>query len=221
MRAFPPGRMQAAVAAWALAAAIFHLYTTSIGLLDSRSQRAAHFLFILPLAFLLYPATKRSPKERPSGVDGLLAVVAVAVNVYLLANRDRLDLRWEGITWPLRMDVLMGTAAVLLCVEAARRAAASALAVVTAGFLAWMLASSHVYTAANASLSARFSRTVEILYLFQGEGMYGNLLGVAATYIAIFVLFGSFVEKTGAATLFTDFARLIVGRTRGSAGKIP
>jgi TRAP transporter 4TM/12TM fusion protein len=188
-------------------------------MLESRSQRAVHFLFMLPLAFMLYPARARSPRDRPSALDVLLACASVAVNGYLIVNVSRLDLRWEGVTWPLSTDVIMGTAAVLLCLEAARRAAAAALAVVTAGFLVWMLASSHVF-ASSATLGQRFARMIEILYLFQGEGMYGNLLGVAATYVSLFVLFGAFTEKTGAASLFTDFARLVVGRARGSAAKI-
>jgi TRAP transporter 4TM/12TM fusion protein len=220
IRDFRSRGVAVAVSLWAVAAAVFHLYSIGVGLLDSRYQRAIHFLFILPLAFVIYPAGKQSPRNRPSALDGVLAVAAIGVNVYVIANADRINLRWEGVTWPLPIEILVGAVAVVLTLEAARRAAGAALAYLTVGFLAWLFASSHIYAGADAPLSARFGRMIEILFLFQGEGVYGNLLGVAASYIALFVLFGAFIEKTGASIFFIDLARVIVGRTRGSAGKI-
>jgi len=60
------GREALAVTALAVGASCFHIYTTWAGFLEPRLQRAVHLGFLLPLAFLLYPATARSPKGRPS-----------------------------------------------------------------------------------------------------------------------------------------------------------
>ncbi|MBS1115799.1 MAG: transporter fused permease subunit, partial [candidate division NC10 bacterium] len=63
------GREALAVTALAVGASCFHIYTTWAGFLEPRLQRAVHLGFLLPLAFLLYPATARSPKGRPSAWD--------------------------------------------------------------------------------------------------------------------------------------------------------
>ncbi|MFH2076979.1 MAG: hypothetical protein ABIJ57_16835 [Pseudomonadota bacterium] len=52
------------ITVYAVTASLFHLYTAATGVLASRYQRGFHLLFLIPLAFLLFPATKRSPQDR-------------------------------------------------------------------------------------------------------------------------------------------------------------
>ena len=73
-----------AVGGVALAAALFHLYTAGFGFLEPRQQRSVHLLLLLPIAFLLWPASDDSPKDRPSALDWLLAAAAVLPNLYSL-----------------------------------------------------------------------------------------------------------------------------------------
>ena len=205
-----------------VAAGLFHLLTIGLGLLEPRLQRAVHFLFMLPLAFILYPATNKSPKDRPSRIDGLLALSAVAVNLYVIVNVDRVQARWEGITPVSTEEVLMGCVAILLCLEAVRRSAAFALAVVAVCFLVYLYWSAVSFGSSQHTqqAGAHFARLVETMYLYQSEGIYGNLLGVSATYIALFVLFGASIERTQAGQFFMNLARLLVGRTRGGPAKM-
>ena len=138
MRTLRAGNLAGFVTLLTIAAGLFHLFTIGMGLLEPRLQRAVHFLFMLPLAFILYPATNKSPKDRPTRIDGLLALSAVAVNLYVIVNVDRIGARWEGISPVSTGEVLMGCVAILLCLEAVRRSAAFALAVLTVGFLAYL-----------------------------------------------------------------------------------
>ena len=60
---------------------------------------------------------------------------------------------------------------------------------------------------------------IDQLYLTT-EGIFGMPLGVSATYVILFIIFGTFLEKSGTGQLFMDFASAITGWTRGGPGKI-
>src|SRR5512137_63182 len=110
------GREALAVTALAVGASCFHIYTTWAGFLEPRLQRAVHLGFLLPLTFLLYPATSRSPKGRPSG--------------------------WEGSTEVLPAEVLWGALISLLILEATRRAVSPWLSGLVTLFLAYLFVGS-------------------------------------------------------------------------------
>ena len=116
------GREALAVTALAVGASCFHIYTTWAGFLEPRLQRCVHLSFLLPLTFLLYPATTNSPKERPSNWDWLWAVLGVLSNLYILWQQPRIINRWEGSTEVLPAEVLWGAVIALLILEATRRA---------------------------------------------------------------------------------------------------
>ncbi|RPI05592.1 MAG: hypothetical protein EHM71_12515, partial [Zetaproteobacteria bacterium] len=87
-----------AVTLLAVGASSFHVYTTWFGFLEPRLQRAVHLGCLLPLVFLLFRATGRSPVNRPSGWDWLWAAIAVLCNGYVIWQQPRLLVRWEGST---------------------------------------------------------------------------------------------------------------------------
>ena len=82
----------------ALAASAFHIYTAAFGLLEPRLQRGFHLLFLLPLAFLLYPRTKKSPTDCVPLSDALLAFLAFLPSVLIVIDNERLTQRWEHVT---------------------------------------------------------------------------------------------------------------------------
>src|SRR5688500_15295154 len=86
-----------AVVGWSASAALFHIWTAYAGVWEPREMRATHLLFLLPLAFLLFPATPRAPTRRVTLPD-LVGVAAAAVPcVYVLLNAHELTERWEGV----------------------------------------------------------------------------------------------------------------------------
>src|SRR5574341_1579863 len=107
------GVLKWAVVIYACAASLFHLYTAGYGSLEPRLMRGTHLLLLLPLIFLLYPATGRSPKDRPSVLDGLAAVVSAAACGYTLWHAERLNFRFQGVNEVLAVEVLLGS--ILVC----------------------------------------------------------------------------------------------------------
>jgi TRAP-type uncharacterized transport system fused permease subunit len=85
-------------------------------------MRALHLMFLLPFAFLLFPASRRSPRHRPTGLDWLWVLVTVVTTGYVLANAQELTERWESVHPVTAVQVAMGTLLILAVLEAARRA---------------------------------------------------------------------------------------------------
>ena len=213
------GREALAVTALAVGASCFHIYTTWAGFLEPRLQRAVHLGFLLPLAFLLYPATARSPKGRPSAWDWAWAALGLLSNFYIIWQQPRIINRWEGSTEVLPAEVFWGAVISLLILEATRRAVSpwlSGLLVLFLGYLfvgPWLPGILH-------HKGFSFARAVELMYLYNEQGIYGSLTGISATVIFIFVLFGCFIIRTGLGQFFTDLAVALAGRTRGGPAKV-
>ena len=208
-----------AFGAWASVGVGFHLYTSGFGFLEPLSQRAVHLGLFLPLAFILFPATGRSPKDRPSLCDLVLSLLAVAPSLYSFLEADRINLRIEGVDRLLDAEFVLGTLAVLLLLEAVRRAVATALFVLCSIIVAYLLATEYM----PGFLYFRdisYERVVEALFLVGGQGIYGFVTGISATMVAIFVIFGAFVEGSGTGRLFTNFGMRVAGRFSGGPAKV-
>jgi TRAP transporter 4TM/12TM fusion protein len=203
----------------AICASLFHLYTAAFGILDPRLQRGYHLLFLLPLCFLLYPATKKSPQDKVTFVDGILAFLAVLPSIYIIMNNLRLCQRWEHVTPLLTEELILGTIAIILIIEAIRRAVTPVLAYVILGSLLFM-AAGPLLPGMFHHRGIAFKGMVEMMYLLAEEGIYGMLTGISATYIFIFVLYGSFVVHSGAGDFFTKLACSVAGRLPGGPALI-
>ncbi|MCX7636149.1 MAG: hypothetical protein N2Z74_10450, partial [Syntrophales bacterium] len=92
------GWLRIIVLIYAVAASLFHLYTSGWGTFEPRTQRGLHLLLLLPLVYLLYPATSKSPKERPSVFDILASVLCFVAPAYVVFHADRLNFRMGGIS---------------------------------------------------------------------------------------------------------------------------
>jgi TRAP transporter 4TM/12TM fusion protein len=208
-----------AVALLAVGVSSFHVYTTWFGFLEPRLQRAVHLGCLLPLVFLLFRATGRSPIDRPSGWDWAWAALAVLCNGYVIWHQPRLLVRWEGSTEVLPAELVLGGALTLLILEATRRAVSPWLSALVAVFLAYLFAGPHLPGILH-HRGFGLDRAVELLYLFNEQGIYGSLTGISATVIFIYVLFGCFVVRTGLGQFMMDLAIALAGRTRGGAAKV-
>ncbi len=213
------GREALAVTVLAVGASCFHIYTTWAGFLEPRLQRAVHLAFLLPLAFLLYPATSRSPQERPSAWDWLWATLSLLSNVYIIWQQPRILLRWEGSTPLLFGELFWGTVITLALLEATRRAVSIWLSGLTGLFIAYLFVAPLLPGILH-SRGFTYAGAVDLLYLYSEQGIYGSLTGISATVIFIFVLFGCFILRTGLGEFFMDLAVALAGRTRGGPAKV-
>src|SRR5438046_10167022 len=122
---------------WAAAAGLFHIWTAYAGVWEPREMRATHLLFLLPLAFLLFPATGRSPTDRVTRWDWAGVALSIVPCVYVLLNVHALTERWEGVHPVTLSHVLMGTLLVAMVLESSRRAGRICSCVTTLASLAF------------------------------------------------------------------------------------
>ena len=200
-------------------ASVFALYTAFHGVFGPFIQRGVHVLFLFPMVFLLYPATKNSPKDRITVLDGILAVLAFLPPLYIVLENNYLVKRIMGVTKVKTIELILGVLMVLLVIEAIRRAVASAMAIIVVVFLAYMYFG-HYLPGYFSAPKITFSRMVEYCFLLDGEGIFGTLMGTSATYVILFCLFGSFVVVVGTGQFFSDFSRSIAGTSGGGSAKI-
>lgn len=199
--------------------ALFHLYTAIFGVFQPRIQRGVHLMVLLPMAFLLYPATKNSPKDRPSFLDLILAVAAVIPPVYLMMSNDILNLRLELYDPVSTLQIVLGIINITLIIEAVRRTVVPAMAILIGVFFVYLFISPFL-GGVFYSKAMPIGRMVEINYLVTSEGIYGSIVGVTATFVAVFVIFGAFMQNTRTGEYFTNLAVSLAGKSAGGPAKI-
>jgi TRAP transporter 4TM/12TM fusion protein len=208
-----------AIGAWLVAISIFQLYTATVGIYQARIQRGIHLLFLLPAAFLLFPATKKESNGKIGIVNYILAGLALFPPLYIVLNADRLTERLEFVDPVLPIEMILGSLMILLLLEAIRRAVVPAMAVLIGCFFVYMFIAPYM-PGVFYSKAPVFSEIVEMQYLITDAGMFGSITGVSATFVALFVIFGSFMEITKTGQFFTDLACRIAGKGRGGPAKI-
>lgn len=212
------------IGAVAVGLSLFQLYGAGIEPLGLFYQRSIHLAFIMTLTFLMFPAFGARGRG-PVGwlIDGVFLIAAVASGAYLVINLDAIFSR-AGFWTPV--DITMGIITTIAVLEASRRAIGLPMTLIGMVAIAYALAGPRgalpwLGDWLPGILSHRgnsLDRLVGQLYLGQ-EGIFGLPLGVAATYIFIFVLFGAFLEVTGAGRFFIDLAYAATGRKPGGPAK--
>ena len=147
--------------------------------------------------------------------DYLFAGFTVAIGLYLTYNYTRLMETAGDYT---QIDMVVGVCGTLLTLEAARRVVGLPIVIVASSFLVYAYFGAYL----PGFLSHRgysIERIVSHMY-FTTEGILGIPLGVSATFIFLFILFGAFLEKTGIGKLFIDIADAIAGWASGGPAKV-
>ena len=200
--------LKAVVAIIAIAMSLYHMYVAGFGPPEAYFFRGTHLLFTMTLIFLLYPF-------KPDGgwgwriTDLVLLAGSWAFILHIFINYDYVINRIIYIDELTLRDRVYAILAVLLVLEATRRVLGWGLSLTAIGFLAYPL----FFT------TVRLPVLMEQLYL-STEGIFGSTLGVSASYVMLFVLFGAFMEKSGVGKLFMDFALSLTGHTAGGPGKV-
>ncbi|RVT54249.1 TRAP transporter permease [Rubrivivax albus] len=186
----------------------FHLWVAFVGPPEAYVMRGTHLAFALVLAFLVMPGlTGRA--ERPGWFGWALVLAAAACALYASANLEYIRNRMYYVDDPVVADYVFGGGLILLLIEATRRATGWALPATAIVFAAYGL------TLGGQSPGIMLDQ----LYLTT-EGIFGIPLYVSATYVMLFILFGAFVERSGAGQLFMDFALALAGHTSGGPAKV-
>jgi len=199
--------LRAVVQIVAVAMSLYHMYVAAFGPPEAVIFRGTHLLFALTLVFLLYPTRPGKPAWR--SLDLMLLALGFGFVLHIFFDYDYFINRIiyiDDLTWS---DKFFAVAAVGIVLEATRRVLGLALPITAIAFLIYAIGFTRVAP----------DVVMEQLYL-STEGIFGSTLGVSASYVMLFVLFGSFMERSGTGQLFMDFAMSITGHQAGGPGKV-
>ena len=216
MREFKPkSPLAIAVYQIGLAMSLFHIWVLTIRAIDPWYFRTMHVVFAGVLLFLLVPGWKQKDRSKVHIVDWILIAMLVAPAVYIFIEFDEWIYR-VGVV-PETWDFIFSLMFVAAIWEMARRATGTPLAILTALFI--------LYGHFGAYMPGLFYHKGYdwdrmITYLFSLDGILGLPIQASAHYIYLFVLFGAFVDSSGAGKFFVDFSRCLAGRFRGGPAKV-
>jgi TRAP transporter 4TM/12TM fusion protein len=204
-----------AVAAIALCFSTYQLVIAAYAPLSSLPTRSIHVGFLLALAFLIHPVARAVDRHRIAWYDALIAAGAFGLSLYHLVFEADLIQRAGD---PSLTDLVVGALFIVLLFEAARRVLGLALPIICGIFLAYGIFGQYL----PGVLAHRGYGIDQIIgQLFLGtEGIFGIPTLVSATYIFLFILFGSFLEHAGMINLFNSIALGFVGHARGGPAKV-
>ena len=217
-----PTGIAARVVAWTcLAWSLLQLWTASplpfslnLLVLNSTELRSLHLGFGIFLAYLVFPFAKRSPRDRIPLQDWVLAMVAGFCAAYLFLFYREIAIRPGQ---PSTLDTLASVVGIVLLLEATRRVVGPPLAVIAILMLGYAFAGPYMPDVV-AHKGVSLTKAVSHFWLTT-EGVFGVALGVSASYIFLFVLFGSLLEKAGAGNYFIKVAFSLLGHMRGGPAK--
>jgi TRAP transporter 4TM/12TM fusion protein len=211
--------LQTLVKAIALGMAAFQIFTAQFGLYSAMVQRPIHLLFACALVFLTFPVSNRfQGRTYPRSLRVLdlgLVGLSVLVLVHLALSYKTLAMRGGAAS---DADLWLGGLAILLVLECTRRLMGWALPIITLVALAYTLGGHAI-----PGLWGHFPLDLEQLISYQyltTEGLFGIPLGVSASFIFIFIMFGAFLVSSGTGEFFIQFANAIAGHMRGGPAKV-
>jgi len=192
----------------AVAMSLYHMYVAAFGPPEAIIFRGTHLIFALILVFLLYP-------YKPNGnlawrsTDLLLMALGIGGILHIFIDYEAFTNRIIYIDELTKADLFFSFVMVFVVLEGTRRVIGWALPLTALIFIAYAAFFTQV----------KLPVLMEQLYL-STEGIFGSTLGVSASYVMLFVIFGAFMEKGGTGQLFMDFAMSITGKSAGGPGKV-
>jgi len=208
------GKMDVFITVVAVVMSLFHLYAASpFGVVMTQVLRGIHVMLVLFLSFLVFPSFRRF-KNRIIWYDYILALLGIAVIVYMLADFDQFIYR---SVIPNFWDKLFGIILILLILEAARRTTGLIMVGIVLAFLVYAFYG-HLLPNPWTHRGYDIDRIVGHMYMTL-EGIFGVPIDVSSTFIILFTIWGAFLEFSGAGKFFIDFSFAAMGGKPTSPGR--
>ena len=189
-------------------------YMVGFGVFNSTEARSIHLALAVFLGFMAFPALRRSPRDRVPLSDWIMALAGAFCAAYIYLFYAALAGRPGN---PTTLDVAVAIVGLLLLLEATRRALGPPLMSVALVFI--------VYSLAGPGMPGMLAhRGVSLTSLanhqwLSTQGVFGIALGVSTSFVFLFVLFGSLLDKAGAGNYFIKLAFSLLGHYRGGPAK--
>lgn len=193
----------------------FYIYSAGFGTASEQYHLGLYLLFTYILIAFLYKFRKGSPTKRPSVLDLVLAGLSISAIGYWIVDYANIADRAGAYT---NLDIVMGAIGLIVSFEMSRRTVGWGLSVIAfVGILYALFGRSMPEVIQNPGFS--FRRIIEHCF-FNQDGIFGIMANVMATYVILFIFFGSFLEKSGVGQFFIDLPMSLTGRSIGGAAKV-
>ena len=190
-------------------------FVLGFAVFNDTEARSIHLATGMLLAFLAFPASKRSPRDHVPVLDWVFAFVGAFTAAYLYLFYNELAARPNA---PTTFDVVVGVTGILLLLEATRRAVGLPMAILAIVFLAYVLGGAYLPDVI-AHKGASVPRTISHMWLLT-EGVFGIALGVSVAFIFVFVLFGTLLDRAGGGNYMMQVSFALLGHMRGGPAKV-
>ncbi|RAI01763.1 C4-dicarboxylate ABC transporter permease [Acuticoccus sediminis] len=194
----------------------FYLYTSGFGIFSTESNRGIYLMLTSVLVFLIFPAGRWSPKTRPEILDLVFIVAAVVSLGYWIDQYVSYAI--FRVSSPNAYDLWMGGVAIVVMLETSRRALGPVIPVIAILFLLQLYFGPWLPgRLSHPGMSVE--RILEFTFSTQ-EAMFGVVAATFATFVFPFIIFGAFLERSGAGAFFMELGTAVAGRWRGGPAKI-
>ena len=201
------------------AASCFHLYVSATGILEAYKMRTTHLMFLLPLAFLIYPMRKKGRFSKIGVIDYIWFVLTLAAMTYISQiSYSRLIARIPLVSPLTTLDSVVAVVIVIAVLEATRRVAGMGMVIVCLVAIAYAFFGKYLHGKIRHT-GTTVKRMAEQMSL-STNGIFGSTVAASATFIFMFTLFGEFLEYSGAGQFFIDLAFSLTGKARGGPAKM-
>jgi TRAP transporter 4TM/12TM fusion protein len=207
-----------AMALIAILMSIYHLYAAAFGAPEAMMHRSIHLAFTLTLVFLLAITSESGKRKTKFYFDVFLLGLTFLSLGHIFLNYEYVVTRYPYVHPLTSWDFVLGIILTLILLEASRRIIGWALPLTAVTFLLYAVFGQHL-PGLMRHTGFPIETIIDQLYLTT-EGIFGIPLGVSATYVILFIIFGAFLEQSGTGQFFMDFATSLVGGSKGGPGKI-
>ncbi len=199
----------------AISLALFCIYALGFTVVTPIILRSIFLLGSSILIFIAVPSSKRFAINHISFLDLFWIIITIISFSYIL--REGNNLLWRIGMLPTRNDVIFGFLIILITLEITRRCIGWILPIIAVIFFIYAIIGSYI-PGYFGHRGYSFVRVVG--YVMGLDGVLGLPLGVASTYVFLFLIFGSFLHTFGGGTFFIDLATSLFGHSRGGPAKI-
>lgn len=194
----------------------FYLYTSGFGIFSTESNRGVYLMLTSVLVFLLFPAGRSSPSDRPAIIDIILIVAAIVSIGYWIDQYVSYAI--FRVSSPNEYDLAMGAVAIIVMLETSRRALGPVIPIIAIIFLLQLYFGAYLPgRLSHPGMSVE--RILEFTFSTQ-EALFGVVAATFATFVFPFIIFGAFLERSGAGAFFMELGTAVAGRWRGGPAKI-
>lgn len=198
-----------------IAISLYHFITSYVGAPATLKHRSLHVGMMLFLSFILYPVSGRTDRKKLPFYDAVLALLSLCVPLYVWVDYPNIIARAGIIN---TMDLVVGTVLVLLVMEASRRISGWPLTLLATTFILYGLFGKNI-PGMFAHRGYHWDSLVNQFFI-STDGIYGTSVGVAASYIFLFILFGEVMNRCGMGKFFNDIALALAGGSMGGPAKV-